>query len=153
VGGTTIWGGLGVGPTEKLGRLFVWDPKRKKKVFETTDLEVPAVMALINGPDGNVWGIAGDSLFIFEVQSRRIVKRFKLFDAPRDPSQPRWRGPTLRVHPSGMVYGDLEGKLFRLDRSTMRATVLREKDASLTVIDRAGNVYFRDRINLWQYVP
>jgi len=95
----------------------------------------------------------GARVMEFDVEQRKVVSMTKLFDVVRDPEKHVWRGPTLRVGPSGEVYGDLEGKLFRLDPKTKSVTILREKDAGLTTIDRDGTVYFRDRINLWQYVP
>jgi hypothetical protein len=154
VAGSTIYGGLGIKPSETCGKLFLWNPKQRKKVFEVApDEKAAAVLALVNGPDGNVWGVVGDRLMVFDVEQRKVVSMTKLFDVVRDPEKHVWRGPTLRVGPSGEVSGDLEGKLFRLDPKTKSVTILREKDAGLTTIDRDGTVYFRDRINLWQYVP
>ena len=153
VGGTSIHGGLGIEPSEKAGKLFLWDPKARTKVYEVElDEKASAVMALVNGPDGNVWGFVGSKLFSFDVGKRKVVFMRKLLDTMPEPSERRWRGPSLRAHPSGVMYGDLDGKLFRLDPKSMKVEVLRE-EASLTTLDREGNVYFRDRINLWQYVP
>jgi hypothetical protein len=35
----------------------------------------------------------------------------------------------------------------------MKMTMLQEKGAQLLAMDRAGRLYFRDTINLWQYTP
>jgi hypothetical protein len=153
VGGTSVSGGLGIEPTEKSGKLFLWDPKANRKVFETVPVDgVPGVSALIPGPDGNVWGMAGGTLFVFDPAARRVVSRHKLFDRKNEDGHV-WRDATLVVHPSGQIYGTQGGRLFRLDPKTKQVTVLREKDAGLLAMDRQGRLYFRDRINLWQYAP
>jgi streptogramin lyase len=155
VGGSTISGGLGMKPSEKEGKLFLWDPKTRQKVFEMTPVEgAPAVTSVINGPDGKIWGVAGSTLFIFDWQSRKVISKHDLFEPEEKNPTHIWRGAFLVVHPSGQVYGTHEGRLFQIDPTTMKLTVLREKkDMGLLMMDRRGQLYFRDKVNLWRYTP
>ena len=152
VGGTSISGGLGIKPKENEAKLFLWDPAKGEKVFET----VPApgawlITGLTVGPDKNVWGVADGELFVFDVTKREIVSKTRLLPKNNAKSAARWRDAHLAVHPDGNVYGTSSGRLFRIDPKTMEMTVLRGKGAGLLAFDDAGRVYFRDRTNLWRY--
>lgn len=153
VGGTSVWGGLGIQPTQTEGKLFLWDPKENRKVFEMTPVDgMSAVTCLINGPGGKVWGVAGGTLFVFDVANREIVSRHELFEVSYK-GKTVWKGADLVVHPSGQVYGTLEGKFFRLDPATKRVTVLRQGGAHLLAMDRDGRLYFREKVDLVRYSP
>src|SRR4029077_8606740 len=63
VGGSSVWGGLGIPPSQKYAHLFLWDPNAKKVVFDIVPVAgAPSVTWVINGPDGNVWGLADGTL-------------------------------------------------------------------------------------------
>ena len=152
VGGTTIWGGLGAQPTAKEAKLFGWDPATKTRVFETVPLPgVSAIPCLIEGPDGNAWGLAAGTLFVFDPAAGTVLWRHKLFAQDYGDSNV-WRDGFLLRHPSGQMYGTSGGRLFRLDPETKAVEILRNKQAGLTM-DRQGRLYFRDTVNLWQYTP
>lgn len=152
--GTSISGGLGIKPSQHEAKLFLWNPQTHEKIFET--VPVPAaggVSCLINGPDGNLWGVADGTLFIFDVSHRQILSRHKLVDT--DYSQKSiWRDATLIIHPSGQIYGTLDNKFFRLDPASKQVTILRDsKGVSLLAMDHTGRLYFRQTVDLWQYIP
>ena len=155
LGGTSITGGLGIKPTETQARLFVWDPIAAKKVFEIAPVpDATAITCLIVGPDKNIWGIANGTLFIFDAAGRKIISTHELFKldyAARNFNV--WRDGFLVLHPTGRIFGTLDDKFFELDPATMKTTVLRDKGAQLLAMDRAGRLYFRDTVNLWQYTP
>ncbi len=154
VGGTTISGGLGIPPKAKEARLFLWDPATNDKVFETSP--VPGawlITGLMTAPDGNVWGVADGTLFVFDVREKKLVTTRQLFPVKANSSAARWRDAMLNLHPDGDVVGTMGGRLVRIDPRTMDVTVLREKEAGLLAIDDAGRIYFRDRANLWRYSP
>jgi hypothetical protein len=168
VGGTTIAGGLGIKPTETEAKLFVWDPAKNEKVFETAPVPgARMISGLMVGPDKNVWGIANGELFIFDVAGRKVVTRKRLFPASTSTSatasattsattsaRAGWRDATMAIHPDGNVYGTAGGRLFRVDAKTMEMTVIRRKSGSgLLAIDATGRIYLRDRTNLWRYTP
>jgi outer membrane protein assembly factor BamB len=80
VGGTTIDGGGGSFPTATEAMLFIWDPKTKKKLFETTPVPgARGITGLIAGPEGRVFGIAGGKeLFVFDAGARKVIHRATL---------------------------------------------------------------------------
>src|SRR5205807_1433881 len=80
VGGTTVGGGGGSHPTEKEGKLFVWDPATRQKVFETVPVPgMTQITDLITAPSGQVYGVAGSrTLFVFDVKERRVVHTAQL---------------------------------------------------------------------------
>jgi hypothetical protein len=150
LGGTTISGGLGVKPVAKEAVLFGWNMDTNKKEFELVPVPgASAITCLINGPDGNVWGIAGGMLFIFDTEKREVISTHKLYDVPQLTSHV-WRGGTLVIHPSGEVYGTGNDHLFKIDPKTKTSTIL-VKGASLLAMDKDGNLYFRRTKELWQY--
>lgn len=75
VGGTTIGGGGGSFPTQKEAKLFVWDPEKREKVFET--VPVPGeggIGALAVGKDKLVYGFAGATLFVFDPATKKVLE-------------------------------------------------------------------------------
>lgn len=155
IGGTSIKGGLGVQPEAKRAKLFGWDPATGKKVFEIEPVPgTQAITSLIIGPDKNVWGVANGTLFIFDLDGQKVLFTKKLLDEDYDINNYLlWRDAFMVVHPSGQVYATLNDKLIQLDPATKKVTVLRDKDAYLLALDRGGRLYFRDKVNLWQYTP
>jgi len=153
IAGTSIWGGLGIQPSEKEAKLFVWDPRDNKKAFETVPVPHAAIISkLIVGPDKKIWGFADGTLFVFDPAARKIVSRDELFP-PDKTKASKWRGAFFVLHPNGNIYGTLANKLFRLDPATKKLTILREQESDLLTVDNNGHLYFRDRINLWQFTP
>ncbi|HEX8524815.1 MAG TPA: hypothetical protein VF669_21365 [Tepidisphaeraceae bacterium] len=152
-GGTSIWGGLGIQPSEKSAKLFVYDPKTREKVFETAPVEgANAVTGLTVGPDGKVWAVADGTLVIFDVASKKVVQQHELMK-PDYKGKHVWRDAALVVHPNGQVYGVCQFKFFRMDSKTFEVTVLREEHTELLAMDSDGKLYMRDKANLWQYAP
>ncbi|HXE15172.1 MAG TPA: hypothetical protein VN633_23815 [Bryobacteraceae bacterium] len=59
-GATTIGGGGGSHPTENEAKLFLWDPKTHRKVFETVPVAgAGTITDLIAAPNGLIYGVAG----------------------------------------------------------------------------------------------
>lgn len=59
-GATTVGGGGGSHPTKSEARLFLWDPKTRRKVFETVPVAgAGTITDLIAAPNGLIYGIAG----------------------------------------------------------------------------------------------
>jgi hypothetical protein len=153
VGGTSISGGLGIKPAEKEAKLFGWDPTSTKKTFEITPVRgAIAITCLINARDGNVWGVADGKLFIFNPANRQIVATHRLVHVNYD-SRNIWRDAFLVAIPSGQIYGVMDGRFLRVDSRTWGVTILRGHGVELLAMDRDGKLYFKEGINLWQYVP
>ena len=154
VGGTSISGGLGIGPKAQEAVLFGWDDATGAKVFEVAPVSgAHIISALMTGPDGHVWGVADGTLFVFDVAKREVVSRHELLPVKYEADQHAWRGAFLETAPDGTIYGTLRGKLFRLDPKTKQMTVLLDRGAEQVAIDDAGRVYYKDGVDLWQYTP
>jgi hypothetical protein len=79
VGGTSTEGGGGSHPTQMEARLFIWNPKNQKKEFDIVPVAGHKnVTDLITAPNDRVYGIADDTLFVFDPQKREIISRQKL---------------------------------------------------------------------------
>jgi hypothetical protein len=154
VGGTSIYGGLGIPPSQKEAHLFLWDPNTKKVEFDTVPVEgAPNIPCVINGPDGNVWGLADGTLFVFDVAKREIVFRRQLMKVDHEKDHAIWRGGMMLFHPSGKIYGTLDKKFFQYDPASKRLTILRKEESELLTMDRQGNFYFKQKTDLWRYTP
>lgn len=153
-GGTSIWGGLGVAPTCKEAVLFVWDTSTKNKVHEFVPVpDAKAITELIVGPDGNIWGVADGTLFIYDLRQKKLVYSKIIYPVTAETkSKAVWRDARLLQHPSGVIYGTGGGNLFSIDPKTKTTTILpldiRVFDIAM---DNEGRLYFRNGKNLWQY--
>ena len=134
VGGTTVAGGGGSHPTQTEAKLFLWDPQRSEKTFET--VPVPgegASTALATGPDGLVYGVAGPSLFVFDPATREIVDTSEhglgqvIYNA-------------VAPGPDGELYGLSMGGIFTIDRQSRRVKLLARYPDGIT-----GGFAIRDR--------
>lgn len=123
-GGSNVWGGLGINPTETEAKLFIWDVANKEKVFET--VPVPGkkgITELIVGPDGNIWGSAEGDLFIFDPVTREVVFRKNL--VTRSYSSAVWRDTQFEIGTDGNVYGTQANQFFRIDAVTKEKQMIR----------------------------
>lgn len=151
-GGTSVSGGLGVMPSTKVAKLFSWDVKNARKVDEIIPVEgAYAITTLIQGPDGNIWGMAGGTLFVFDPVNRKVLRTKELYPTPVLKSHV-WRDAFLTLHPSGMIYGTGGNQLFRIKPDTLQVEIL-VKPASLLAMDDEGRIYFHRSAELWQYNP
>lgn len=123
-GGSNIWGGLGINPTETEAKLFIWDVANKEKVFET--VPVPGkrgITELIVGPDGNIWGSAEGDLFIFDPDTREVIFRKNL--VTRSYSSALWRDAVFEIGTDGNVYATQANQFFRIDAVTKEKEMIR----------------------------
>ncbi|WP_205500076.1 hypothetical protein [Rufibacter psychrotolerans] len=152
IGGTTISGGLGVSPVAGEAKLFGWDASANIKTFEA--VPVPgawAITALVNGPDGNIWGMADGTLFVFDPVQKKVVTTHKYYNIAGTPTH-IWRNAFLVFHPSGYLYATFNGNFYRIDPKTMKETLLKS-GVGLLAMDKQGRLYTRDEHVLWRYRP
>lgn len=153
-GGSSIWGGLGSNPTEKEAKLFIWDIKSSKKIAEIVPVEgKKAISALMKGPDGNLWGFAEGTLFIFDVKSKKVCHKENKFPIDYTGYGHLWRDVFIQIAPDGNIYGTAGTQFFRMDPESNEITILRDKEAILLTIDNQGNIYFANGSDLWKYIP
>ncbi|CAM3728874.1 WD40 repeat domain-containing protein [Pontibacter korlensis] len=153
-GGTSVWGGIGAHPTEKEGKLFVWDATSGKKVLEMVPVPgAKAVTCLKVAPDGKLWGVAGGTLFTYSIEENKVLTRHQLYLISEERANNFvWRDAFLVMHPNGMVYGTANDELFVIDPETMEVKKL-EENASLLTLGRDNRLYFRRGTHLWSYEP
>ncbi|SKB91324.1 hypothetical protein SAMN05660841_03039 [Sphingobacterium nematocida] len=150
--GTTISGGLGVKPSTQEAKLCVWNPDMK--TIEQVIVPVkgaPAITGLIEGRDGNLLGVAGGKLFVYDTQHNSIIESFDLYEQKPMGSH-IWRSAFLVLHPSGDIYGTVDNKLFKLDVVKKMISII-HNGASLLTMDDKGHLYFRNKTELWRYIP
>lgn len=147
-GGSNIWGGLGIDPTESEAKLFIWDVANKQKVFET--VPVPgkkAITELMVGPDGMIWGSAEGDLFIFDPESKQVVHRQNL--VTRSYSSAVWRDARFLTGHDGNVYVTQAGQFMRIDAATKQKQIIRKSGKTNWLAqDDFGNFYLTEETNL-----
>ncbi|WJH36872.1 hypothetical protein N6H14_14915 [Paenibacillus sp. CC-CFT747] len=136
-GGTSIHGGQGGTPTATSAVLFVWDVLKGEKVFEV----VPApgkqsITALHIGPDGNIWGLANGTLFIFDPVTRQVIYSKDEFPDANG----RWIDGSFVTGTDGNVYATVGGRFFKIDAVTKQVTVLATQ-ARKVAVDDFGRFY------------
>lgn len=153
-GGSTIYGGLGTdGPVESEGKLFIFDPETKSKIFETVPVAGRrGVTGLTVGPDGMIWGIAEDHIFTFNPDTRTVetsISKLKRYG-----SSTTWAYGFLRTGIDGNVYGTSRGQFFMVKPDSMDFIMLNGSIGNYLNQDKYGNFYFSDNSsNLWKYTP
>jgi hypothetical protein len=142
-GGSAIMGGLGIKPTEKEAKLFIWDVKKGEKVFETVPVQGRiGVMYLTKAPDGNIWGWAEGDLFIFDPKSRKVVYRNTFIDLGFTYENIHaWRNGGMEYGGDGYFYGLLKDKFFRIHAETKKMEILNEGEMIRLARDDAGDFY------------
>jgi hypothetical protein len=151
-GGTTIYGGLGTsGPTETEGKLFVFDTATNAKVFEIVPVAGRKVVSgLLAGPDGMIWGVAEDTIFKFDPQTRQIV--YKAAKLGRYGTGTVWVDAFLEIGKDGNVYGTNRQKtLFMINPETMDFFKIKSGAGNYLTQDFYGNLYMSNDADLWKY--
>lgn len=147
-GGTSIWGGYGIEPTETEAKLFVWDVNNEEKVWE--GVPVPgeeAVSAITFDNEGFVWGLTAGHVFKFDLLTREVVQSRELF--PYSGGSMYYTGRDLAYDEDGNLYGTTLGRVFRLDPDTWEVKVLTD-NAELFAQDRDGDIYFARGAELYK---
>jgi len=120
VGGTTIGGGGGSHPTQTEAKLFLWDPARRRKVFEAVPVpNARTINALAVGRDGLVYGFAGSRMFVFDPGARKVV-----YTRPHGlPGQVVYNA--VGAAPDGRLVGlSYGGAVFTVDTDQRQAKIL-----------------------------
>lgn len=156
-GGTAVAGGLGIEPAEKSAKLFLLDPRSGAKTFEMVPVpEAPIVSGLLAGPDRNVWGFAGGTLFIFDPGARKLIYAEKKFTG-KYTGRAVWQEATMLLHPNGKIYGLFDGTFFRLDPGTKRVDVLKSweefRHTRPLALHPDGTIYLSIGTELLRYAP
>lgn len=151
-GGTSIYGGLGTsGPLESEGKLFIFDPETKTKVFETVPVPGRKVVSgLLAGPGGMIWGVAEDTLFTFDPVTRQVVHTDAKLS--RYGTGTVWVDAFLSLGWDGNVYGTNRQKLFfMIEPDTMTFVPIKSGAGTYLTQDALGRFYMANGPEVWQY--
>lgn len=96
---------------------------------------------MISGPDGNIWGLAEGTLFIFDPDTRQVVYSEEKFD--RSYSSAVWRDALLEIGQDGNIYGTISKQFFMIDAETKEVHVIRVGENRIFLTqDPFGNFYY-----------
>jgi len=152
-GGTSIWGGLGMQPSETEARLFEWDVAKAVRTAELKP-EVPGFRSpqmigeLSFGPDGLLWGImwgraeeadSACALFAMDPLTRTVVKSRVITEGDRGST---WRPFFMRWGRDGMLYTTIGRRLLVFDPRTLDSRMLTDKPVNLMTLGPDGSVYY-----------
>ncbi|MFC7748468.1 S-layer homology domain-containing protein [Paenibacillus thermoaerophilus] len=116
-----------------------------------------ALSSLIWGPDGNIWGMALGTLFIYDPKTRQVIYRDDKFPA----ADYSYGNAHLHVGTDQNIYGSFytgyvadktyTSKMFKIDASTKAMTILYESNVEKLAQDDFGNFYFKNGSVLMKY--
>lgn len=138
-GGTTISGGLGSKPVEKEGKLFVYNPSKKKIISETVPVKgAIAITALTQLDKNRIAGIAGGTLFIYTVSSAKVEKTIEVYNAV---SKTDITVDADLVYVKDKIYVSSRRGIFRVNLSTGKVERLYAEGTRLT-FDGKNTFYY-----------
>lgn len=149
-GGTSVRPGYNTPARATEAKFFIWDMKENKIIYETTPVNGKMdITALIKGPDGNIWGIANDALFIFDIETRQVIYQKATGLKSRFVD---WRDNNLVLGIDGNIYGtNVAKQLYRINTQTKEITVLDQDAGRYLSQDDFGNLYFANEERLYRY--
>lgn len=148
-GGTSIWGGLGVQPTQSEAAFFTVDTASGAITRVPLPVRgIQAVLGLTVGPDHRVWMVAESNrihILGYDPASHRFTADIQPFPrvsvSTTDPVD--GHDAFLAVGGDGDLYGTVHSAyLYRLDPRTLRVTILRAASVQNLTTDQYGNIYY-----------
>lgn len=145
-GGTSVWGGLGIEPSEDEAKIFVWDVEKGQKIDEFTldglDIdEKPRMIGAIKfGPDGLLWGIVDGTIFALNVETKEIVKSKMI--RPSMYNSSKWLPYELEWAPDGTIYTTLSRQLYAIDPDTLRYQLITDEFVNNMTLGVDGSIYY-----------
>lgn len=152
-GGTSIHGGLSSVPTRTEAELFVWDIRAGELVESSVVVPGAEVIHALTFDDaGRLWGLADNGVvFEYDPATREVVRTVR---TPATSSNIWGRLSELYQHPGdGHIYGNANGRLFRLDPRTLEFVTLIASGARHSVLGEDGAIYVADETNIFRYTP
>jgi outer membrane protein assembly factor BamB len=147
VGGTTVKGGGGSHSTQTSAHLFLWNPKMRQKEIELVPVPAePSITDLIAAPNGRVYGIAGDTLFEFDPETRKIANRRSL-----PFSEAIYN--SVAVDNAGKIWGLAKEGIFTVDTATLKTKLIARSPVNITggFAMRDGTIYFIAESSVYAY--
>ena len=156
-GSTTVHGGLGINPSEKSAKMFVWDVANETKVAEFT-LDIPGlsnppmISALSVGPDGNIWGGVNGIVFVMDPKTYEVIDYNNIY--PDINNYGMWRPYHAYWGEDGLLYMDLADRITVIDPKTLNYVRLFEESMEVKFMniakDASGEqaIYFADATDM-----
>lgn len=145
-GSTTVWGGLGIEPSEPEAKVFIWDVAKGQKIEEFT-LDIPGIdeaprmiSELSFGPDGLLWGAVDGTIFAMNVDTKEIVKSKMI--RPSTYNTSKWMPFHLRWAPDGLLYTTLSRKIIAIDPDTLKYKIIVNDFLNSMTIGIDGSIYY-----------
>jgi hypothetical protein len=152
-GGTTIGGGGGSHPTQKEAKIFLWDPRTRRKTFEAVPVAGAAsITDLIAAPNGLIYGIASGSssptavVFAFDPEKKVVVSH-------RSAPFTRAIYNAIGVTHHGDLLGLASNGIFRIDPSTHDVSMMAQSPKTITggFAMNGREIYFACGAELWRF--
>ena len=144
-GGSANWGGGGTRPVEKEAKFFAFDPKQKRKVFETALVPGAERYPAMEAAAGKVVVSVSGRLLVFDPQTMRVVQETNLPGHQVEIA--------LGRHRSGLLVGLTSRTVYAFDLAKGEVVHVAESPAHIrcgfALTDEA--VYFGSGPTLWRY--
>jgi len=164
IGGTTVIGGGGSHPTEREAKLFIWDTKTKRKVYETVPVSGANALNDLIAVKGRVFGIAGGTPVVFDPAKDQSAHRppratMFVFDAVTHevtnltPLDLDTIYNSVALGPDGIIWGLSSQGIFRIDTESRRiflAAMAPEPVTGGFAMDSTG-IYYASGSSLYRY--
>lgn len=142
--GTNVDGGNGhpdSGLTE--GYLITWDPTTDTKVSQLVPVpDRRGITGLALAPDGKVWGIAEDLLFVYDPATDSVERTVRILGSGYGDGN-HWSWGYMALSPKdGRMYASLGSRLVVIDPDTFEFSNIGVGKGSRMHLDDEGNVYF-----------
>jgi hypothetical protein len=145
-GGTTVWGGLGSNKTKTKAEVFVWDTATSSMITHFVPIPTgnskSVISALVDGPDGKIWGVADGWIFKIDPSTNTVTDSFVIEEFSY--TNTSWKAAELVNGGDGFVYATIRGRLYRIS-STDNSFIKLDHDGDLYLAkDNYGDLYFRN---------
>ncbi|MGO1949595.1 MAG: hypothetical protein ACTH1D_08170 [Mycobacteriaceae bacterium] len=142
--GTNVDGGNGhpdSGQTEAY--LVTWDPETDTKLKQLIPVaDRRGITGLALGPNGNIWGIAEDTVFVYNPETEEVERTIQVLSSGYGDGNVWPWGYTEHSVKDGMMYASLGQRMVRIDPNTFEVTDVGIGRGSRVRVDDEGNVYF-----------
>ena len=151
--GTTLDGGNGAPETDQtVAELIVWDPESREVISRSEPVPEgrEGITGLAVDPQGKVWGVGEDSLFVYDPETGESTVTGTVAPRYREDGT-YWKWATLGWSSADQtMYGHAGSNVFRIDPETGEPTTLVTGVAEFTV-DPVGDLYFSAGAHLFRY--
>ncbi|MCU6710369.1 carbohydrate binding domain-containing protein [Paenibacillus sp. J5C_2022] len=150
-GGTSVWGGLGITPSETEAKLFIWNPATDEKEWEGVPISGDrAIVDLAFDDQGYLWGLTVGKVFKFDPATREVIAVVNILPFNWDGVSHVWKNGSLLLAPDGHIYVLTLTQLFRLDPVTLETTLVKNQAGYFAAMDLQGDVYYARDTELYK---